>query len=144
MNGSDHDAIAGLPAARQRWSIAINEPSASPSGVTWHAKASDSASSMTLAARSNSTMPIAPLIPQSPEDLLDPGSSCYRRIDREGKLWGPFQPQLSANGRLEPDPILDQRLLGLVGHRRQQHGGVAEIGVDVDRGDGQQIDAFVG
>src|SRR5437762_3756173 len=138
MNGSDHDATEGLPAARQRWCMAISEPRASPSGLTWQANATDDACSMASAARSSSLIAIAPLSPivlQPPQDVFDPGSSCYRRIDREGKLRGPFEAQLSANGRLEPHPVLGQRLLRLVRHPRQQHGGMAQIGVDVHRGD---------
>src|SRR3954454_15218419 len=108
--------------------MAISEPSASPSGPTWQARATDSARSMAATARSSSLMVVAP---QSPQDVFDPGSSCYRRIDLKGKLRGPFQAQLAPNSRLEPYPVLLQRLLGRLADRGQQHGRPAQVGVDL-------------
>src|SRR3954468_1857953 len=140
MNGSDHDATDGLPLARHKWCMAISEPRASPSGPTWQASETDSARSMAATARSSSLMVVAP---QSPQDVFDPGSRCYRRIDLKGKLRGPFQTQLAANSRLEPHPVLLQRLLGRLAQRGQQHGGPPQVAVDLDCGHGEQVDAFV-
>src|SRR5437764_2360273 len=121
--------------------MAMSEPRASPSGPTWQARATDSARSIAATARSSSLMVVAP---QSPQDVFDPGSSCYRRIDLKGKLRGPFHAQLAANSRLEPHPVLLQRLLGRLGQRGQHHGGAPQVGVDLDGSDGEQVDALVG
>src|SRR3954462_1972002 len=96
--------------------MASMEPRASPSGPTWQASATDSASRSTPTARCSSsamslTQPVA--LGDVPEDVLHPVATAYTGIGLERQLRCPLQTGLAGNGRLEPGAVLGQRL----GHR---------------------------
>src|SRR5688572_11187583 len=80
------------------------------------------------------------------EELLDAGALLDRLVDDEAELGGAAQAGLTADGRLQADAVVLERLLGLVlglAERGELHPGAAEVAVDVDERDRHQLEALV-
>src|SRR5437588_7289992 len=101
MNGSENEATDFLPWARHRWCSASIEPSASPSGPTWHASARESASVIAATARSMSSVPIIGV--QCSQDRIHVLTTGYRRIGDQGKIGRPLEPDLAHDRGTELD-----------------------------------------
>ena len=113
------------PAARSTWCSASVEPSASPSGVTWHASATTSAlrrspsrpgssASSTLSKSARHERPSSSgthgaLVDRS-DDLLDPLALRDGRVLTEPELGDVLEPHLLADDRPQPRARRAQRV----------------------------------
>ena len=88
--------------------------------------------------------PLELVLADPAQDLLDPAAGHHRRIDVEGQLRRALHPDLAPERPLQLHPALAQRLGCIVGQRAQVHGGLAQVGGGVHRGDGDQAEALVG
>src|SRR3954452_11631563 len=99
---------------------------------------------MAATARSRSSLvPVFIWRVQSLQQLFDPPPTGYTSIHQERKLRCPFHARFAGDVALELDPVVLQRLLGPLGAGGVEDDGVAEVGLDLDAGDRDQLEAVV-
>src|SRR5438309_7898064 len=123
-----------------RWSPSI-DPSASPSGLMWQARATSSAPSRTSTTRARSSV-IRFLPVYVANDLLHAESGGDGGVDPEHQLGDPLHPQLPEDvteERRRRSQSGQARLPLVVGAEHSApHRGMAEVGRDIDTGDGDE------
>src|ERR1019366_82320 len=143
MNGDGNEASTFAPDARSTWKRPSIDPRASPSGLTWQARATWCAPRTAAAARTSSVSLIAVLPAsasrgQAAQDLLHPLAPLDRRILPEVQFGKVLQAHLSAQHGTEMGGRGAERGLGgvvVAVQRGVEDAGVAQVWADVDARD---------
>src|SRR6187397_2837437 len=101
---------------------------------------------MACAARSSSDAFICSIFTsllQFAQYVLHPAPGDDGRVPAKRQLRGPLHPYLASDGGLEPHAVLDEDLVDTIGQRGEPHDAAAQVGVDVDAGDGDELEALV-
>src|SRR5437763_10339033 len=102
--------MEGLPCARHRKCMASIEPRASPSGLTWHARATSSDRSIAAAAWSSASISVSIFL-QPTQDVFHPLGGLDGGVGAEAQLGRALQAHLTGYGPLQAHPISRQHLL---------------------------------